>query len=121
MSDKSPTDNIGWTLGIAIMVVIAMVLLGFWLTPKAIDTTPRVGDTWEFYGTGDPFNEKEKYTRVIIGIQGEYIQFIENRKDTLTRVRSLFEHDSKLIKRKKIKKIAPITKEPAKILKDTTK
>ena len=121
---ESPTDNIGWVMGIAIVIVIVIISIGHLVAPDPIDTTPRVGDIWEFYGTGDPFNDKEKYTREIINIQGEYIKFIENRKDTLTRVRHMFEYNSKLIKRKKTEKITPIFKDTVPIidkLKDTTK
>jgi len=117
---KSPTDSLGWIMGIAILVVMGIISLGFWLTPEPIDTTPRVGDTWEFYATGDPFNEKGKYRREIINIQGEYIQFIENRKDTLIRIRYVFDKNHKLIKRKRIKKITPTVKDIDK-LKDSTK
>jgi hypothetical protein len=121
---KSPKDYTPWVVAGAIILIFGMVTLGFWISPEPLDKTPRLGDVWEFYGTGNPFKEDEKYTREVIKIEKGYIQFIENRSDTLSRRIPVFIFNSELISRKTPKKVEldtiKINEQPIKrIVKDT--
>ena len=90
-------DTVGPTLVISIILVFGVILLGYWMVPEPVDDTPRVGDVWEHYGTGDPFIEEEVYTRRIIGVKKGFIQYIENDRDTLSRRVNVFKFNSEKI------------------------
>jgi hypothetical protein len=101
-----------------------LVFLGFWVTPEPLDKTPMIGDVWEFYGTGDPFKADETYIREVLSIEKGYVQFVENRSDTLSRRIPVFMFNSELISREIPKKVEldtiEFTVQPVKrIIKDT--
>jgi len=96
---EEPEGNSSLLLSVTILIILVLAIVGLLLIPASIDKTPMVGDTWEFYGTGDPFNKDETYTRKVIGVKQNYVQFIENRKDTLTRTIPVFMFNSELISR----------------------
>lgn len=77
----------------ALVIVLIIIPIGYWLVPEPIDNKVRVGDVWEYYAVGDP--SILVHTRRVIGVKNNYIQFIQNDIDTLSQVTIEFKHDSK--------------------------
>ena len=97
---KESKDNTTTVVILAILLVLGMIIAGLYISPEPVDKKPRVGDVWEHYGTGDPFNKNEIYTRQVIAIKSGYVQFIENDRDTLSRIESVFKYNSTKISSK---------------------
>jgi len=81
---------------------ILVILLGTGLYIQSIpEKLPvMVGETWEHYRSGNPFDGSDgNYkVRVVIGTKMGYIQFIQNEKDTLSLPQVLFLNNSNKIK-----------------------
>jgi hypothetical protein len=87
---------------IALVIVLIIIPVGYWLAPEPVDNEVRVGDVWEYYAVGDP--SILVHTRRVIGVKNNYIQFIQDDRDTLSQIKIEFKHDSEKISSNTIKK-----------------
>jgi len=83
-------------LSVVLSLVVGVIVLGYLITPE-VDGKVRVGDIWEHYGTGDPFIKEEIYTRRVIGVKKDFVQYIEDDRDTLSRRINVFKFNSEKI------------------------
>jgi hypothetical protein len=84
-------------LAIVLSLVVGVIVLGYLVTPEPIDGKVRVGDVWEHYGTGDPFIKEDIYNRRVIGVKKDFVQYIEDDRDTLSRRINVFKFNSEKI------------------------
>lgn len=96
MIDRYDRGN-GLVLIITLVIVFGLVSLGYILIDEPIDNTPRVGDIWEHYETGDPFIKNGITVRRIIGVNNGYVQYIEDDRDTISKQIYVFKYDSQKI------------------------
>jgi hypothetical protein len=82
--EESQDVKFAWVVGIAITFVMGLAVLGIYLSPEHVDESPKVGDVWEYYSSGKPFNKEGIYLREVIDIKKGYVQFVENERDTLS-------------------------------------
>ena len=97
-------DETGLVIGIGILLAIIMTIAASILRPEPTDDIPRIGDIWEHYGTGDPFKSEEVSTRRILDIKFGYVQYVEDDRDTLSRLIPIFKYNSIKLENNIIKK-----------------
>lgn len=81
--NKKDKPSIGVVVIVLVLLIYIVSLIGVSLTEEETDNKFNVGDTWVYYTSDNPFHPDGPKYRKIIKIDRNYIQFIENEKDTL--------------------------------------